>query len=272
MAVVRGQPAHMRSADPQASRRHQGDPRADIKRDLYALAGDDMRGREAGTLDEMRASMWVAEEMRKIGLAPNGDMGSWFQWWNMRRTRISTTSSSVKLGGRTLALWTEITPRRTPPSTYRRRRSSSATAATPRWTCAARSPSRRSSLHHRPPFAPRRTPTSTTTPAPRSPRWATRSRGAARLASSSSPTRSPRSPSMASRRSSRAARTMWSAACRASREIRTPPVRRAQIRTPARRGRPFPSCSPTAPHWPICAPTASRSTSASAPRRSSIPR
>ena len=82
----------------------------DIKRDLYVMGGDDMRGREAGTLDEMRASMWVAEEMRRIGLAPKGDMGSWFQWWNLRRTRISSTSSSVQLGERALALWTDITP------------------------------------------------------------------------------------------------------------------------------------------------------------------
>ena len=81
----------------------------DIKRDLYVLGGDEMRGREAGTLDEMRASMWVAEEMRRIGLVPKGDMGSWFQWWNMRRTRISS-SSSVRKDGRPLALWGEITP------------------------------------------------------------------------------------------------------------------------------------------------------------------
>src|SRR5947208_16927700 len=70
---------------------------ADLKRDMYALAGDEMRGREAGTLDEMRASMWIAEEMRKIGLAPRGEDGTYFQWWNMRRTRISTGSSSVTL-------------------------------------------------------------------------------------------------------------------------------------------------------------------------------
>ena len=82
----------------------------DIKRDLYALAGDDMRGREAGTIDEMHASMWLAEEMRKIGLAPKGEMGSWFQWWNMRRARISTTSSSVSIAGRKWTLWSDITP------------------------------------------------------------------------------------------------------------------------------------------------------------------
>jgi hypothetical protein len=48
--------------------------------------------------------------MEKIGLQPLGDMGSWFQWWNMRRTRVSTTSSSIQLAGRAMALWTEITP------------------------------------------------------------------------------------------------------------------------------------------------------------------
>ena len=77
---------------------------------MYALAGDAMRGREAGTLDEMRASMWLADEMRKIGLAPRGEDGTYFQWWNMRRTRISTGSSSVTIRGRPLALWSDITP------------------------------------------------------------------------------------------------------------------------------------------------------------------
>src|SRR5512146_1315806 len=76
---------------------------ADLKRDMYALAGDEMRGREAGTLDEMRTSMWLADEMRKIGLVPRGEDGTYFQWWNMRRTRISSGSSSVTLRGRTLA-------------------------------------------------------------------------------------------------------------------------------------------------------------------------
>jgi hypothetical protein len=83
---------------------------ADLRRDLYFLAGASMRGREAGTPDEMRASMWLAEEMRKIGLEPFGEDGGWFQWWNMRRTTVSSSASSVRVGERALALWTEITP------------------------------------------------------------------------------------------------------------------------------------------------------------------
>ncbi|MER3464726.1 MAG: hypothetical protein C4329_10295 [Chitinophagaceae bacterium] len=31
---------------------------ADLKRDLYAMANDHFRGREAGTLDELKVSMW----------------------------------------------------------------------------------------------------------------------------------------------------------------------------------------------------------------------
>ena len=83
---------------------------SDLKRDMYAMAGDAMRGREAGTLDEMRASIWVADQMRSIGLKPMGEDGTYFQWWNMRRLRISTISSSVQVGGKALALWTDITP------------------------------------------------------------------------------------------------------------------------------------------------------------------
>jgi hypothetical protein len=83
---------------------------ADLKRDLYEMAGDDMRGREAGTLDEMRASVWSANQFAKIGLKPAGDNGTWFQWWNMHRTRVSTVSSAVHLGGRQLTMWSDITP------------------------------------------------------------------------------------------------------------------------------------------------------------------
>src|SRR5213075_1981784 len=78
--------------------------------DLYVMGGDAMRGREAGTIDEMRASVWVADEMERIGLKPMGDMGTWFQWWNMRRTRISSISSSVSINGQPMALWKDITP------------------------------------------------------------------------------------------------------------------------------------------------------------------
>jgi len=80
---------------------------AQLRRDLFALAGDAMRGREAGTLDELRASGWVAERAREAGLEPAGDDGTYFQWWPMRRVRVSD-ASHVALDGVRLALWTDV--------------------------------------------------------------------------------------------------------------------------------------------------------------------
>lgn len=84
--------------------------RAELERDLYHLASDAMRGREGGTVDEMRASMWIADELRKIGVAPAAPDRSFFQWFDMQRTRVSGVSSSARIGGRALAMFAEIVP------------------------------------------------------------------------------------------------------------------------------------------------------------------
>jgi len=80
---------------------------AALRRDLFAMAGDDMRGREAGTLDELRASVWVAERAREAGLLPAGDDGTYFQWWPMRRLRPHDASTAA-LDGQPLALWRDV--------------------------------------------------------------------------------------------------------------------------------------------------------------------
>ncbi len=78
----------------------------EIKRDLFKMAGDEFRGREAGTLDEMRASIWVADMARAAGLKPAGDIGSFFQWWQLRRGRIAS-SSTFTFNGTGVPLWKE---------------------------------------------------------------------------------------------------------------------------------------------------------------------
>ena len=83
---------------------------ADLRRDVTAMAGPAMRGREGGTLDEMRASMWMAEQYRKVGLTPMGEDGSWFQWFDITRTRVSVTSSSARFGGKAMTLWHDLVP------------------------------------------------------------------------------------------------------------------------------------------------------------------
>lgn len=79
----------------------------DLRRDIFFLASDTMRGREAGTLDELRASMWVAKAAQEAGLQPAGNDGTYFQFWPMRRVRVSD-ESRISLGGRPLALWHDV--------------------------------------------------------------------------------------------------------------------------------------------------------------------
>ncbi len=70
---------------------------ADIRRDLFGLAGDHFRGREGGTLDELKASVWLADQIRATGMLPAGDDGTYFQWFNLRRTRL-TRASTLRIG------------------------------------------------------------------------------------------------------------------------------------------------------------------------------
>src|SRR6188768_4053171 len=80
---------------------------ADLKRDLFALAGDEMRGREGGTLDEMTASAWVAERAREAGLLPAGDNGTYFQFFPLERFRVSA-GSTVTLDGKALRMGRDV--------------------------------------------------------------------------------------------------------------------------------------------------------------------
>jgi hypothetical protein len=79
---------------------------ADLTRDLYAFAGDAMRGREGGTLDEMRAAAWLADRMREAGLQPAGQDSTFYQWVPMRRYRQSE-GSQITVGSTSLKLFTE---------------------------------------------------------------------------------------------------------------------------------------------------------------------
>ena len=76
---------------------------ADIKRDLFALADDHFRGREGGTLDELKASVWLADQIRATGMLPAGDDGTYFQWFHLQRTRL-TKASTLRIGSHEIKL------------------------------------------------------------------------------------------------------------------------------------------------------------------------
>ncbi|MDB5197134.1 MAG: family peptidase [Flaviaesturariibacter sp.] len=88
---------------------------ADLKRDLFEMADDHFRGREAGTLDELRVSMWWADKMKAAGLKPAGDDGTYFQFFNMKRNRLSP-SSRIAINGMAMPLWKDILIAQTAPA------------------------------------------------------------------------------------------------------------------------------------------------------------
>jgi hypothetical protein len=76
---------------------------ADLKRDIYELAGDAFRGRRGGSVDEMRAAAWVAQKAQEAGLKPAGDDGTYFQYFDMRRTRTADRST-IQIDGQALKI------------------------------------------------------------------------------------------------------------------------------------------------------------------------
>lgn len=87
----------------------------DLKTDIYEMAGDHFRGREAGTLDELKASVWWAEKLRIVGLKPAGDDGTYFQFFNMKRNRVSA-ASTIRIGSNPLQLWKDVLVAQTAPA------------------------------------------------------------------------------------------------------------------------------------------------------------
>ena len=80
---------------------------AGLKKDMYDLADARFRGRSAGTIDELKASVWLADKFRAIGLQPMGDDGTYLQFFNMWRNRVAA-GSRVSINNRPLELWNEV--------------------------------------------------------------------------------------------------------------------------------------------------------------------
>jgi len=79
----------------------------DLKKDLYAFADAHFKGRSAGTIDELKAAMWLADKYRAIGIQPAGDDGTYFQFFNLWRNHVSDRST-IKINNTTFALWKEV--------------------------------------------------------------------------------------------------------------------------------------------------------------------
>lgn len=82
----------------------------DLKTRLYVFADDSMRGRAAGTADNLRGTAYIERELRRLGLEPGGDNGTFFQDVPLS-SRAIVKNAGFTIGGRTFRPVTDFVPR-----------------------------------------------------------------------------------------------------------------------------------------------------------------
>ncbi len=78
----------------------------DLMTRLYIFADDSMQGREAGTIGNVKGTDYIASEVKRFGLEPAGDNGTYFQTIPFK-TRSTDSTSTLIAGGESLAYGTE---------------------------------------------------------------------------------------------------------------------------------------------------------------------
>src|SRR2546423_6082687 len=81
----------------------------DLRTRLYILADDSMQGREAGTPGNVKGTAYIAAEIKRAGLVPAGDDGTYFQTIPLK-TRTFDTTSTFTLAGAPLTAFTDCLP------------------------------------------------------------------------------------------------------------------------------------------------------------------
>ena len=74
---------------------------ADLRTRLFIFADDSMQGREAGTAGNVKGTDYIAAEIKKMGLVPAGDNGSYFQTIPLK-TRTMGANPSISVNGSAL--------------------------------------------------------------------------------------------------------------------------------------------------------------------------
>src|SRR5256885_6221495 len=86
----------------------------DLMTRLYIFADDSMRGREAGTPGNVKGTDYIAAEIKRAGLVPAGEDGTYFQTLPLQNPTVDTTAPLTPAGARLTAL-TDHPPLPAPP-------------------------------------------------------------------------------------------------------------------------------------------------------------
>lgn len=87
----------------------------DLMTRLYIFADDSMQGREAGTIGNVKGTDYIAAEVKRMGLQPAGDNGTYFQTVPMK-IRMTDPASTLSAGGVALAFGADWAGTASPPA------------------------------------------------------------------------------------------------------------------------------------------------------------
>ncbi|HKR08002.1 MAG TPA: M28 family peptidase, partial [Gemmatimonadaceae bacterium] len=79
---------------------------SDLQTRLYIFADDSMQGRLLATAGNVKGVEYIASEVKRLGLTPMGDNGSYFQSLNMVERKFDSTSSFAA-DGAPFTAWTD---------------------------------------------------------------------------------------------------------------------------------------------------------------------
>jgi len=79
----------------------------DLMTRLYVYADDSLQGREAGTVGHMKATAYIADQVRRLGLVPAGDNGTYFQNVPFISRRFDP-ATTLTVDGTTLTAFTDF--------------------------------------------------------------------------------------------------------------------------------------------------------------------
>lgn len=83
---------------------------ADLQTRLYIFADDSMQGRLLATAGNVKAVEYIASEVKRMGLLPMGDDGTYFQSLNMVERKLDP-ASRFAAGAKEFTAWTDYLPR-----------------------------------------------------------------------------------------------------------------------------------------------------------------
>jgi peptidase M28-like protein len=77
----------------------------DLRTRISIFADDSMQGRRTGTPGNIKGNAYIAGELKRLGLTPAGDSGSFLQRVPLMRFRVDSAQATLRAGSGSLALW-----------------------------------------------------------------------------------------------------------------------------------------------------------------------